>query len=356
MIAPGQSQKGGQGSNQTQVAGDMIVNIGITEERAQEIALATARSVVQDFAVESHEVLQNRVEELDQRVIKSLSAADALDSFADPAFIRSYKHAQEGAAASERPADYDMLAALLTDRAKNPRERPRIVGIDGAIDIVDRIDTEALRALTVCNAVASWRPRAFLVGQGLETLEYIFATLADGPLPEGVDWLDHLDALNVVRRNSFGSMKSMEQFYGEQLIGYIAPGITADEVPQFVGADLLDEPWPLLILPHELKTGFMRIAVVDVEQLESQLRAAGKSDGYLETVKGQAASVFGLGQQDPVARAELMSRIRALPHFGLVVNWWDRNIQNGYHITPIGKALARANAFRLDTEQRLERD
>lgn len=356
MTGTEQTQKGGQGSKQVQIAGDYIVNVGITEERAQEISLATARRVVEEFAVESHQILQARVEELDQRVIRNLSGADALDSFADPAFIRSYKRAQEGAASSERPTDYDMLAALLTDRAKNPRERPRIVGIDGAIDIVDRVDAEALRALTVCNAVAQWSPVSPLVDPGLQALDSVFASLVDGPLPDGTDWLDHLDALNAVRRNSFGGMKTMEQYYGEGLAGYTAPGVAGDAVPQFVGADLANEPWPVLILPHELKDGYFRIGVSKIADLEDVLRRAGKPNSYVQTVMSQAASEFGLGQQDESARTALMTRIRALPTFGTVAEWWDRNAENGYYITPIGRALARANAFRLDTQGRLPRE
>lgn len=356
MTAGEQSQKGGQGSKQVQIAGDYIVNVGISEERAHEISLATARRVVEEFAVESHQILEARVQELDQRVISNLSDADALDSFADPAFIRSYRKAQEGAASSERPSDYDMLAALLTDRAKNPRERPRIVGIDGAIDIVDRVDAEALRALTVCNAVAQWMPTGSFVARGLQLLESIFASLMDGSLPDGADWLDHLDALSAVRRNTLTGMKTMEQFYGEQLIGYIAPGVAAEAVPQFVGADLAEEPWPVLVLQHELKEGYLRIGVTNVAELEKLLRNAGKPDAYVQTVLSRAASEFGLGQQDDAARTELMTRIRALPNFGLVAEWWDRHAENGHYITPIGRALARANAFRLDTEHRLPRE
>ncbi len=356
MTGSEQSQKGGQGSKQVQIAGDYIVNVGITEERAQEISLANARRVVEEFAVESHQILQARVEELDQRVIKNLSNVDALDSFADPAFIRSYKKAQEGAASSERPADYDMLAALLIDRAKNPRERPRIVGIDGAIDIVDRIDSEALRALTVSNAVAQWTATSPVIALGLDLFESIYSSLLDGPLPEGTDWLDHLDALNALRRNPLSGMKKMEQYYGEQLNGYIAPGAAFDAAPQFVGADLAEEPWPVLVLPHELKNGHVRIGVPNGAALEKMLRHAGKSETYVQTVMSQAASEFGLGQQDDLARTELMNKIHELPSFGAVAEWWDRHADSGYYITPIGRALARANAFRLDTAHRLPRE
>jgi hypothetical protein len=249
-----------------------------------------------------------------------------------------------------------MLAALLTDRAKSPRERPRIVGIDGAIDIVDRVDAEALRALSVCYAVGRWTPTGPSIDGGLKLLESMYASLIDGALPEGVDWLDHLDALNAVRRNSFGGMKTIEQFYSEQLVGYIAPGVVADGLPRFVGGDLANEPWPVWVVPHELKPGHFRIGSTNIPELENTLRAAGKPEAYTETVMSRAASEFGFGQQDDAARAELMTRIRALPNFGLIADWWDRHAENGYYITPIGRALAQANAFRLDTDHRLPRE
>lgn len=356
MTLRGQSQKGGQGSAQMQVAGDLIMNVGITEERAEAIALATAQEVVGQYAVESHQILQARIDELDRRVIQNLAGAKVLDSFADPAFIRSYKKAQEGAASSERASDYDMLAALLTDRAKSPRERPRAVGIDGAIDIVDRIDSDSLRALTISNAFVQWMPNSGVVSDGLRVLESIFATLLDGPLPEGIEWLDHLDALNAVRRNSFGGMKTAEAFYGESLVGYIAPGAAADAVPPYVGASLPEELWPFWIIPHELKPGHVRIGLVRPEHLETGLRDAGKDDAYVETVMSQAAAEFGLGQQDESARVELMTRIRSLPSLRTVTEWWDRHSEYAHYITPIGRALARANAFRLDAQKLLPRD
>lgn len=49
-MTPGQSQKGGQGSQQMQVAGDYIVNVGVTEARAREIARETSREVVQQLS------------------------------------------------------------------------------------------------------------------------------------------------------------------------------------------------------------------------------------------------------------------------------------------------------------------
>ncbi|KXC06431.1 LPO_1073/Vpar_1526 family protein [Microbacterium hominis] len=357
-----QIQRAGGGSQQLQVAGDLIVNTGITEERAHEISLANAKHVVAQFASESHGVLQARVDELDQRVITHLSNQGALDSFADPAFIRSYRKAQEGAASSERPADYDMLAALLADRAKSARERPTVVGIDGAIDVVDRIDEDALRALTIANAIEQWTVKGPLVGPGISLLNDIFESLVDGPLPMAAEWLDHLDVLNVVRRNTLTGMKPMEEFYSEQFVGCIAPGAmgSGDAGSLSLVAELTtvlaSEGWPVRIVPHELKAQSFRVGAMNRADLDRQLKDAGKSDEYVSRVISLAETEFGFGQQDDAARTELMTRMRALPSLGTVMEWWDSNADSGFYITPIGRALARANAFRLDTENRLTRE
>lgn len=357
-----QIQRAGGGAQQVQVAGDFIVNTGITEERAHEISLANAKRVVEQFASESHGVLQARVDELDQRVIEHLSNQGSLDSFADPAFIRSYRKAQEGAASSERPADYDMLAALLADRAKSARERPIIAGIDGAIDVVDRIDEEALRALTIANTLGQWTITGSLVVPGISLLNDIFNSLIDGPLPMDAEWLDHLDVLNVIRRNPLSGMKPMEEFYSGLLIGCIAPGAMGggDAEPLTLDAELVtvlaSEDWPVKIVPHELKSQFFRVGAMSRDDLDRQLKDAGKSDEYVSKVVGLAESEFGFGQQDEIALKNLMTRMRALTPLGTVMEWWDSNAANGFYITPIGRALARANAFRLDTDNRLTRN
>ena len=194
-----QSQSAGDNSTQVLASGDVI--IGVSEERAREIAERAAREVVDKFADEGVRLIQDRITKLDDRVIGSLIRAGRLEVFADPGFQRSFKRAQEGAAVSDVEADYDLLAGLLMDRAERGDNRSVRAGIERSIEIVDQIDDEALRGLTVFQAVQQYRSVSPSLEQGLDVLDALLADLIDGPLPSGADWLDHLDILDAVRIN-----------------------------------------------------------------------------------------------------------------------------------------------------------
>lgn len=354
MTTGGQSQKGGQGSQQLQVAGDYIVNVGVTEERAREIARQTSQEVIQQYAVEATELVECRIASLDKRVVSVLSLRDRLDSFSDPSFIRTYKKAQAGAAASERESDYDMLAALLSQRADRPRERPVRAGIERAIEIVDQVDDDALRGLTVVYALGKWIPSSPDIGEGVRVMESIFAELLDGPLPKGRDWIEHLDILDAVRTNSLTEFKRFDDYYPAQLQGYVAPGVADGEVPSEIGGVLGSSSWDPLIVKHELRPGYVRFKAIAEHVTRKDLKQRGVPDVAIDGIVNGAVTTFGLGTIDDSARLALVSRLRAEPTIGAVAGWWD-SLPYYFSMTAVGRALATANAFRLDVDERLPR-
>lgn len=357
MTAGSQSQRAGQGATQIQVTGNYIVQHGVTEERAQEIAEDTARQVVAEYSTEARELIEARITELDQRVINTLGSSGELDAFADPAFARAYRKAQEGAAASERELDYDMLAALIAKRVKRPRDRPLIAGIDRAIEVMDRVDADALRGLTAAYAFQTWTPVTGSISEGIAVLDGIFERVIDGALPEGSAWLDHLDILDAVRvgTRGLGGMKTVEQYYGDALDGYVAPGVESPG-PEFVGGELPGVRWGDSVVDHELRPGFRRLRAISKAQFEKQQREVSNDSSFSETVIAQAVAVFGLGQQDEKAREALRFRIREALHLGPMADWWDRNTEFSFQLTSVGQALARANCFRMDPGGYLPRD
>ena len=115
-MADRQIQKAGDNSSQYQVAGDLV--IGLTEDRAREIALSTARSVMSEYTDEAKETGFQRVEQFDEKLVFALSSEAQLAIFRDPAFQLLLKKAQLSAASSERINDHDVLVKLLSDRAR----------------------------------------------------------------------------------------------------------------------------------------------------------------------------------------------------------------------------------------------
>lgn len=352
-----QAQRGGQGSEQYQAARDIIIHQGVTEERVRAIMQDETRRLVEEYSSEAHAAIEARIGHLDDRLLPLLADADALDAFADPALIRAYRKAQEGAAASERELDYDMLAALIAKRVESPRERPVVAGIDRAIEIMDRVDERALRGLTAAYALTTWTPTAGSIAAGLETLDGILKRVIDGDLPPGTEWLDHLDILDAMRvgPGGLGGMKTIELYYGEVLNGYVAPGVEAPG-PEFVGGAFPDSAWGSVVVDHELKPGYRRLNTVSKADFDEKQLTYQNPEGFNDEVISQAASVFRLGQQDETARAALRARIAEMPHLGPFADWWDALRETSFQLTSVGRALARANCFRLDPDGYLPRD
>lgn len=334
-----QSQSGGDYATQVQAAGDVIV--GVSEARAREIAETTARTVVEEYAEEGSRLIQERITKLDDRVIASLIRAGRLEVFADPGFQRSYKKAQEGAAVSDEDSDYDLLAALLSDRAQRGPERSVRAGIERSIEIVDQIDSHALRGLTLLQAIQQYQPLSPNVDEGLDAMESLFADLLDGPLPEGVEWLDHLDVLDAVRINQVSTLKPFREYYPSQMPGYLAAGL-----PFYV----MD--WPLevkgytlssLLMWHELKPGFVRLSAA----VDGSLAPVVPDAELREAVLVLARERLGFGAVDQGLVDPYLEKLRTRRTLALIEEWWDK-IPFAVQVTGVGKVLARANALRLD--------
>jgi hypothetical protein len=354
-VTSGQSQKAGQGARQIQVAGDLILNQGITEERALEIARLEARRLMEEQAIEAWSSIEKRLEDFEHRAVSALSRKGTLNSFADPAFIKTFKKAQDSAAATARAEDHDMLAALLADRAENSQNRPAIAGINRAVEVVDQVADDALRGVTVIYAMSQWVPASGSIADGISTLESIFAELVDGPLPQGRDWIDHLDILSVVRASTMTEFKPFDEYYPGQFPGFIASGVLTESAPAEIADVPGHLPWGLLVTEHELKPGYSRVRTTNAHLLDKHLRLNGFPEEYRTAIVEQARSVFGLDNGDPAVKTELATRMRAEPTLGRIAEWWGK-LPYHFEITAVGRALATANAFRLDVARRLPRD
>jgi hypothetical protein len=348
VVSPRSKQRAGENAVQIVVHGDYVQ--GVTEERAREIALEAARSAMEEYSQEAAEVAGERIEAFDEILIDRLTAADLLDAFKDPGFQMSLKKAQIGAATSETEGDYKLLTELLVERVHRGADRPIRAGIERAIEVVDKVDPEALRGLTMLQIIIQIFPVPGGLEAGLDVMEQVYGLiLADGPLPTGRDWMDHLDILDAVRVGSSG-FKPFNEFFPTRMAGYAASGVPEGSDELRTGtARLLEQRINVSLLEHELKAGYLRLPFASLNGLDDALRAIPDmtEDRRLDAAL-ICAEAFGLtAEGDPGLRPLVMERALNRPSIRAVADWWG-SLPAHIQATPVGRVLARANAQRCD--------
>ncbi len=355
-------QNGGDNSQLMQ-ADAMVVNVGIDEKRAREIYKEMNLQLTKDYTEEALEVANSRVSEFEKSLMPKMEAVDgALQAFADPSFQLLLAEAQKTAAATERPADYDLLSELLIHRFQKGENRNIRTGINRAVEIVDSISDEALLGLTVAHAVSTFTPTSGNVNQGLDVLNDLFGKLFYGVLPAGNDWLDHLDILDSARLSSLGSMKKIQQFYPEVLNGYIDSGLEKESENFKKAIEILKDSKlsQNLLLDNPFNENYVRLNVPNRNQINNlNFEFRVNNNGNIVTLpipltEGQKIalySIYDLYKQDGSIKNEnirkFMEEWDKRPNLKILKEWWD-NIGTRFKITSVGKVLAHSNAQRCD--------
>lgn len=359
-----QSQKGGDSSTNIQ-AENIVMQLGIDEKRAREIFQEMNLQLRTEYTQEALEIANSRVSEFESSLMPKMEKVDgALEAFADPSFQLLVIEAQKTAAATERPADYDLLSELLVHRFRKGENRIARAGISLAVGIVDKISDDALLGLTVAHAVGSFLPVTGDIYQGLDVLNELFGNILYGKLPVGQEWLDHLDILNAVRLSSFGNLKKVQQYYPEKLSGYTDVGIEKDSDNHKKAIEILNlNKLPLdLLIEHSFNAGFQRLIVSNRHQIEYiSLHQQVWHEGQLVHVPVKLTqcqikainSIYDLYSQDGDLKQKNVESFMAewdkRPSLKFIKEWWD-NIPIILTITSAGKVLAHSNAQRCDNK------
>lgn len=356
------TQTGGNGSQQIQ-AEKMIVNVGIDEKRAREVFQEMNLHMRQEYTQEALVIANARVSEFENSLMPKMEKVDgALEAFTDPSFQLLLVEAQKTAAATERPADYDLLSELLIHRFQKGENRVVRAGISRAVEVVDEISDDALIGLTAFHAVSAFSPLTGDIFQGLDVLDELFRKILYGALPSGRDWLDHLDILDAVRLSSLGGLKKIDQYYPEQLSGYVDVGIKKDsddfnKAMEILKANALPHT---IMVEHALNPDYVRIPVPSRQKIESlNLIQQAIHEGRLvqfpvalsEKQKDAINSVYDLYDKNPSIKAEnirlLMENVGKRKNLNTLKEWWN-SLNVGIQITSVGKVLAHSNAQRCD--------
>ncbi len=222
---------------------------------------------------------------------------------------------------------------------------------------------DALRGLTVAQAVQSVKPIVGDIEHGLDVWNQLFGILFYGPLPLGDEWLKHLDTLGAVNIHSVETPRQKAQrYYVVVCSGYTDIGMEQDSASYREAIDILKTntlPRGLLV-KHRLNDGYVRIPVPDkasIDSLSIQQRVWQDGSTVLVPVRltedqvAEINTIYDLYTHDQGLKERIahsfMKAWSQRPHLRMLQEWWD-NIPVAFSITPAGQALAHANAQQRD--------
>lgn len=364
MMGTKQVQEAGDNSQQIQ-AHSVTIYQGIDEKRAREISQEVAIQLMRDkFSEEARQIALERVSAFESCLLSRMSKiSNALEAFADPSFQFLLADAQRTAAASDRPADYELLTELLVHRFQKGGHRETKAGINRAVKIVDEISDDALLSLTILHSALNFIPTTGCIAQGLSTLNDLYGTLFYGSLPVEENWIDHLYILGAIRIDSYGNMGEIDRIYAERLHGYTDVGIRIDSDDYHKATNLLEQnslPSHIFLAKHELCEGYVRLSIPRRENIGSEQLLL-QEDGILDqrpfplTDMQRVAlnSVYDLYENNSGQRqmniVNFMEKWNDFENLKKLREWW-KTIKIRISITGVGKVLAHSNAQRCDPE------
>ena len=353
MINDNHVQHAGDSAQQIQ-AQNVIVNIGITEQRAREIYNEMNALARQNYTQEAYELACKRVSMLEEHLMQKVDQVNGLlEAFGDPSFQYLLVEAQKSVAATEREADYALLSELLACRVEKGEDRKIRTGISHAVQIVDEIDDDALCALTVSFALMEYLPVTGNCLEGLGVLNNLFEKLIYRELPNGNDWTDHLDILGAIRCSTLGKMTKVLDHLPKLLNGYVCAGIQINSSEYTHATQILASkkiPTNFLV-KNECLEGYVRLNISTFDSISNlSFSTATGCVSLSDSQKDAVREVWKLYSNDKELQqraserfAELWDSYKALR---LLRSWWDA-IPNSFTITQVGEVLAYTNAKRL---------
>lgn len=293
-----QTQQAGEGSQQIQATNVTIINnSGPTEEQVKKIVNDLIPVAIKEYTEEARETANERIAKLENCILPRISQVDGMiESFSDPAFQRLVVKAEQEAAASEREADYDLLTELLVYHVQKGDNRKNRAGVLKATEVVDLIDNNALCALTIMNTVETIRPSLGDVMQGMYVLSEIYSKLEYADLPEGIDWMEHLELLGAIRLSRNIKLNKFEDFYARALNGYACVGIRKESEEYKSAVELLKS---IKIGEYGLRNnifldGYVRLDLVNKAHIDDLLISNSEGVHKIKTEEKMYSTRFGI--------------------------------------------------------------
>ena len=355
-----QIQKAGDNSQQIQAE---VLNIyqGITEQRAHEICLQTAKKVIEENTTEALEIANQRLNAFEGVLIPRIQKIEEkFNSFSEPAFLILLKKAQLTAACTERDGDYKILSELLAHRVENKSNIKKRASITKAVEILDQIDDDSLLALTVFLTMSSFFPTSGSISKGLKVISDIYENFDLDMLPKDDAWLDNLSILGALTINNFGKLPKFKDHLSNVLPGYVCVGIKKDSDNYKKAIEILNEAKINIkfLIDHELLEGYVRLPLVNkeaindlsypvpVESLEKTLNMP-LDDQHKKALEQVFDMCLKKSQDVSLAKARFVEMLNSYPSIRKAMEWWD-SIETAILPTSVGMVIGHTNAKSID--------
>ena len=130
-----QSQQAGEGSQLVQ-AGTIVINQGVSEERVRTVFNEMVPRALEEYTKEAYAKANERITNWENSVLPRINEVEGmLEAFADPAFQRVLRKAQQSAAVTDEKADYDLLTELLVCHVQKGTNRKNRASILEATEV-----------------------------------------------------------------------------------------------------------------------------------------------------------------------------------------------------------------------------
>lgn len=355
------------GDNSTQMQAGTINNYyttvtGIDEARARSICKEEYAIARQNWTSEAAAIADSRVLKLEDKLMPKMIAYDnTLKFFSDPGFQFILRQAQISAASSERESDYEMLSELLLHRVEQGGNRERVLGIRKAIEVVNQITDEALIGLTMVYVISKFFPVSHDIQIGLSVLNDLYGKIIDNQkLPQGEDWMEHLDLLSAIRLGTKGinEFKNLEEYMPLRLSNYLVSGIEENSEQLIeIKSEFEKCGIPLnCIVPYPLKQNHVYLNLTNkIEDIEISKKLTGGITLRMrlnEQQKRAMSNAISILKKDESSSVQLKNKLMEVwntyPNLKVVSNWWN-TLPCPFNITPVGVALANAYAHGKDS-------
>lgn len=350
------------------------INIGNTLETQNNLVIINDPNQLVEYVKKDVELMlekqqlvsedraREKLEKFSERLLPKLVRTELIDAFKDPAIQIFFREEQKTALCSDRDIDMSLLTEMLVYRISNKNNISKKASVSKAVEVIDKITTDALIALTI-KYLINFFPITGNIIEGLKVLDDLYKfILEDNTLPIDSEWLDNAEILGVVRVNSLTTLKRFEELLSEKLEGYCLAGIQKDTQRYNEIIETLEKnniPTGILV-DHVLNQNYVRINVVDSEGIDSISIIKGKiidgkqvfTEQYLtQNQKQILKDIYNEALRDKSRtnhiKEQLVLKIKEYPSLNTVMEWWNNNLSPAVSLNSVGNVIAHTNAKRL---------